>query len=192
MQLHLKNPKLPTMKAVYCFDASSNFICQNPNLRSRQEKMSSTYQILQSLLFSGQGVGVLFHAIVKAVEVNAKLQATILLPYQYHCIAPSTLARPDSTRLQHLLQVVPNLLNQWWGNPPKLLFKVSVICNFLLCVQWSGYSPILQDPMKTPCGTWSGANRWASASSGGQESNPLRSNSLNSFPCLCLTVNLEI
>ena len=30
----------------------------------------------------------------------------------------------------------------------------------------------------------------ASASLGGQESNPLKSNSLNSLPCLCLTVNL--
>ena len=32
----------------------------------------------------------------------------------------------------------------------------------------------------------------AYTSSGGQESNPLRSSSSNSFPCLCLTVNLGV
>ena len=34
-----KNPKLPTVKAVYCFDAPSIFIRQNLDLRSRQEKV---------------------------------------------------------------------------------------------------------------------------------------------------------
>ena len=77
-----------------------------------------------------KGVGVLFHMSVKLAEVNAKLQAAILLPYQYHCIAPHTLARPDSARLQHLPQVVPNLLNQQQGDLPESLFKGSVICNF--------------------------------------------------------------
>ena len=39
---------------------------------------------------------------------------------------------------------------------------------------------------------WYLARSWqaASASLGGQESTPLKSNSLNSLPCLCLTVNL--
>ena len=92
--------------------------------------MSSTYQTLQCLLYSGQGVGVLFCASIKAAEVNAEPQAAILLPYQYHHIAPHTPARPDSTRLQHLPQVAPNLLNQQQGNPPNLLFKGSVTYNF--------------------------------------------------------------
>ena len=36
-------------------------------------------------------------------------------------------------------------------------------------------------------------SQWAaSASSGVQESRPLRSNSLNNFPCLCLTVSLGV
>ena len=38
MQSHSKNPKLPIVKAVYFLDASSIFICQNPDLRSKQEK----------------------------------------------------------------------------------------------------------------------------------------------------------
>ena len=118
------------MKAVYCFNAFSNFICQNPQFKVQAGKMSSTYQTLQCLLHSRLGVGVLFHACIQMAEVNAKLQASILLPYQHNCITPCTLARPNSTRLQHLPQMISNLLNQRWGNPPKSLFKGSVICNF--------------------------------------------------------------
>ena len=42
--------------------------------------------------------------------------------------------------------------------------------------------------------SWYLARSWwaASTSSGGQESNPLKSILLNSFPCLCLTVNLGV
>ena len=42
--------------------------------------------------------------------------------------------------------------------------------------------------------SWYLARSWwvASTSSGGQESNPLKSSSLNNFPCLCLTVNLGV
>ena len=36
-------------------------------------KMSSTYQALKSLLYSGQGVGVLFHVGIKVAEVDAEL-----------------------------------------------------------------------------------------------------------------------
>ena len=57
---------------VYCFDASSLFICQNPNFRSKKEKVSSTYKTLQHFLYSGQGVGVLFLVSVKAAEVDAE------------------------------------------------------------------------------------------------------------------------
>ena len=67
---------------------------------------------------------------VEAVEVNVELQAAILLPYQYHCVAPCTLARPDSARLHHLPRVIPDLFHQQQGNLPKSLFKGSVICYF--------------------------------------------------------------
>ena len=40
---------------------------------------------------------------------------------------------------------------------------------------------------------YSAKSHWVeSANSGGHNSNPLRSSSLNSFPCLCLTVNLGV
>ena len=34
---HSKNPRFPTVKAVYCFDALSIAICQKPTFRSKQE-----------------------------------------------------------------------------------------------------------------------------------------------------------
>ena len=99
--------------------------------------MSSTYHTLQSLLYSGQGLGVLFHVSIKVAEVDAELQATILLPYQYHHVAPCTLTGPDSTRLQHLLQVVPNLLNQWKGICLNCSLKGVSSVTFIVClVEW--------------------------------------------------------
>ena len=74
--------------------------------------------------------------------------------HQHHCIALSTLAGPDSTRLQHFPQVVLNHLNQWQGNPSKSFLKGSVIHNFYHVFPWNGYSPILLDPMRTHCGIW--------------------------------------
>ena len=63
MQSHSKNPKLPTVKAVYCFNASSIYICQNPNLRSKQEKCPAPTK-LSSMphVFLVKRVGVLFCA----------------------------------------------------------------------------------------------------------------------------------
>ena len=153
--------------------------------------MSSTYQALQSLLYSGQGVGVLFHASIKVVEVNAELHAAILLPYQYHHIAPCTLARPDSARLQHLPQVVPNLLNQQWENLPKLFFKgVPSVTFIVYLVEWVQPNSVGSNENMS----WYLARSWCtvSASSRGQESNPLKSSSSNNFSCLCLTVNLGV
>ena len=61
------------------------------------------------------------------VEVNAEPYASILLPYQYHSIAPCTLTRLDSSRLQHLSEMVLDLLYQRWGNLPKSFLKGGVI-----------------------------------------------------------------
>ena len=63
---------------------------------------------------------------------------------------------------QHFLQVVWNLFNQWQGNPSKLFLKGSVICNFYHVF----------------CGVG--------------KSRPLKSNSLNNLPCLCLMDSLGL
>ena len=93
-------------------------------------KMSGTHQALQHLLYSWERVGILLCVGVQAAEVDTKMQAAIFLPYQHHSIAPLTLAGSDSTSFQHSFQVIPNLLNQWWWNSSKLLFKESVISYF--------------------------------------------------------------
>ena len=76
--------------------------------------------------------------------------------------APGTLAGPDSTRLQHFPQVVLNFFNQQQGNPSKLLFKGSVICNFYCLVhgvgtaqfhwiQWEHAMVFSQEPVDSIC-----------------------------------------
>ena len=55
VQSHLKNPKLPTVNVVYCFNASSIFICQNPNLRSRQEKCPAPTKLSNASWILGRG-----------------------------------------------------------------------------------------------------------------------------------------
>ena len=43
-----------------------------PQFEVQAGKMPSTYQTLQCLLYSGQGVGVLFHVSIQAAKVNAE------------------------------------------------------------------------------------------------------------------------
>ena len=55
MWSHLKKPKLPTVKVVYCFNASSIFICQNPDLRSKQEKCPTPTKLSNASCILGRG-----------------------------------------------------------------------------------------------------------------------------------------
>ena len=73
MQSHLENPKLPTLKVVYCFDASSIFICQNPNLRSMQEKFQAPTKLSKASCILGRGYESFFCVGIKVAEVNAEL-----------------------------------------------------------------------------------------------------------------------
>ena len=52
---HSKNPRLPTVKAVYCFDTSSILICQNPDFRSRQEKWPASTKLSSTSCIRGNG-----------------------------------------------------------------------------------------------------------------------------------------
>ena len=67
---------------------------------------------------------------IQASEIDAKALATILLSHQHDSIAPGTLARADSTRLQHFSQMVPNLLSHWWWDQPKLFLERGIV-NYL-------------------------------------------------------------
>ena len=163
---------------------------RTPNLRSKQENVQHLPNSPKPPVF-WVGEGVLFHACIEAAEVNAEMQAAILLPYQYHCITPCTLAKPDSTRLQHLLQVASTSSTNSGGICLNCFLKGVSSVTFIVCmVEW--VQPNSARSNKNT--SWYSARSWqaASTSSGGQESNPLKSNSLNNFPCLCLTVNLGV
>ena len=56
MHSHSKNPKFPTVKAVYCLEAMSIAICQNPAFKSKQEKYPAL--ILDGFLYLGEWIGV--------------------------------------------------------------------------------------------------------------------------------------
>ena len=105
-----KTPNYLLWKAVYCFNASSIFICQNPDWRSKQEKCPASTKLSNASVFWAEGRSP-FLCKCSGGKSQCRTIGTILLPYQHHCIAPGTLAGLDSTRLQHFLQVVPK--------PPK-------------------------------------------------------------------------
>ena len=43
---------------------------------------------------------------------------------------PGTLAGSNGARLQHLLQMIPNLLNQWWKDSPEPFLKRGIVSHF--------------------------------------------------------------
>ena len=108
------------------------------------------------------------------------------------CIAPSTLAGPDNTRLQHFPQVVLNLFNQWWRNLSKSFLKGSVIHNFYCVFCGMGTAQFCTGSNENT--SWYLArSQWAASTSfGAHESRPLKSNSSNNLPCLCLMVSLGV
>ena len=153
--------------------------------------MSSTYQTLLCLLYSGQGVVVLFVQVFrwwKSIQ-NHRLPSFFLTTH--HHIAPGTLTGPDSAQLQHLLQVVHNLLNQCWGICLNHSLKGVSSVTFIMCsIGW--VQPNSAGSNKNMSWYSARSQQAASTSLGDQESNPLKSSSLNSLPCLCLAVNLGV
>ena len=73
MQFAFEKPQIAYCEGSICFDAFSISICQNPNLRSRHEKCPAPTRLSNASLNSQQGVGVLFHMCIQAVEVNTEL-----------------------------------------------------------------------------------------------------------------------
>ena len=86
--------------------------------------MSSTYQTIQHILYSGQRGRSPFSCKHSGSESHCR-------SIGWH---PSSLPTPlHCTRHSHLLQVVPNLLNQCQGNLSKSFLKGSVI-HYFYCV----------------------------------------------------------
>ena len=153
--------------------------------------MSCSYQTLQCLLNPWQGVGVLLHTGAQMVEVIQKCK-------------PLSFFLTNTTMLHHTLwlgHMAPdsNISSRWlWTSSTKgegihlnhSLKGVSSV-NLIICsVDW--VQPNLAGSNEKIL-WYSAKSCWAeSASSGGPNSNPLRSSSSNSFPCLCLMVNLGV
>ena len=182
-----KTPKLPTVKVVYCFNTSI-LIYQNPNLRSKQEKCPAPTKLFNAPCIQGRG-----QESFSCMHLNGRSQCKTIglhpssLPTQLCCTMHS--GWTNSSRLQHLLQMILNLLNQGQGNLLKSLFKGSVICNF-----YHVFSRVSTAQLHGVQGKhiMVFSQLAASDSSRVQESNPLKSSSSNSFPSLCLTVNLGV
>ena len=153
--------------------------------------MPSTYQTLQSLLYSGQGVGVLF---VWVLRQWRSMQ---------NCRPPSFFLT-NTTTLYHTLWlglIVPDssISHRWfWTSSTRdrgicLTHKDKGVSSvtFIMCsVEW-----VQPNSMGFNENTlwYSARSQWVVlTSSGGQESYPLQSSSSNSFPCLCQTVNFRV
>ena len=153
--------------------------------------MSSTYQTLKCLLYSGQVVGVLFRASVEAAES------------MQNCRPPSFFLI-NTTALHQtfwLGQIVPDssVSCRWFqtsstssgGNHLNHSLKGVSSVAFIMCsVEWVQPNSAGSNENTS----WYLARSWWAASTNprGQESNPLKSSLSNSFLCLFLTVNLGV
>ena len=138
--------------------------------------------------YSGQGVGVLFHVSIQAAEVNAE-----------HRLPSFFLTNTTALHQELWLDwIVPDssISCRWFqtsstssgGICLNRSLKEASSVTFIVCsLEW--VQPKSTGSNNT---SWYLTRSWwaASASSGGQESNPLKSSSSNSFQCLGLTVNL--
>ena len=120
---------------MYCFDASSIVICQNPNFRSKQEKYPAPTRLLMASCIQGSRWGVFSGLGIELTKVSAKAQTSIFLIHHYNCITPWALTGADSAHFQHLLHVCPNFIHHWWGNPSEPLSEGLIINNsdFMFC-----------------------------------------------------------
>ena len=151
--------------------------------------MSSTYQALQCLLDPGQTVVVLF--------VHAFRWQKLMQNHK-----PPSFFLTNTTVLHHALWlgwIAPDSSISWrwlWASLTRgrgiclnhSLKGVSSVTLIVCSVEWVQPNSVGSNKNML---WYSAKSQWAvSASSWGQESNPLKSSSSNNFPCLCLTVSV--
>ena len=188
---HLKNPKLPTVKAVYCFNTSFIFICQNPDFRSRQEKWLVPTKLSNASCILGNGKESFF---VWAFRHQKSMQKCKLPSFfltnmmlLHHALWLGLMA-PDS-----------NISFRWFltsstiGSGIHLNHSLKGVSSvtFMVCsVEWVQPSSAGSNENTS----WYSARSWhaSSANYGAQVFKPLRSNSSNSLLHLCLIVNFGV
>ena len=103
---------------------SAKIQISDPGKKSDQCLLSS----LMPLVFRAMDRNPSSYGHSDASEINAKMQAAFLLSYQHNgSVAPSTLTRPDGTRFQHFLQMIPNFLHHQWWNPSESFLERGII-----------------------------------------------------------------
>ena len=179
------------VSTVYCFDDSSILICQNPDFRSRYEKWPAPTKVSNASCILGSGYESFFVWALRCWKCMQKCR-------------PQSFFLTSTTALHHALwlgQITPesNISGKciWTfstsGDAICLncslngVSSVTFITCSVECVQPSS----LGSCEKT---SWYSAKRdQAEAPSlGGQDSNPLRSNSSNNFSCLCFTASVKL
>ena len=189
--LHSKNAKLPTVKALYCLDIFSIFICQNPDLRSRQEKWPAPTRLSNASCILGRGKESFFVWAFKQWKLIQK------------CKSPSFF-HTNTTALHHALWLVlmapdSNISFKWFLTSSTIGGGICLNCSlkgvpsvtFIICsLEWVQPSSARSNENMS----WYLARSWqaVSANSRVHESRPLRSNSSNNLPCLCLTVSAGV
>ena len=176
---------------MYCFYTSSIDICQNPNLRSKQEKCPAPIKLSNTSCILGRGEESFF---VQVFRQGKSMQ---------NCRPPSFFLTNTTTLHQALWlgQIVPDssISHRWFWTSSTNGRGIHLNCSlkgvsyvtFILCsIEWVQSNSTGSNENTS----WYLARTWwaASTSLGAKESNPLKSNSSNSLPCLCLTVNLGV
>ena len=191
MQLHSKKPKLPTVKVVHCFNTSSIFIIQNPDLRSKQEKCSEPTKLSNAFCILGSGWDSIF---VQAFKWQKSTQ-NHNLPY-FFCT--NTTALHQALWLG-LMTLDSNISHRWLltsstnggGIHLNHSLKGVSLVTFMVCsVEW--VEPTSAGSNENTSWYLARSQHMASASSGVQESRLVKSNSSSNLPSLCLTVSLGV
>ena len=153
--------------------------------------MASAHQALQYLLYPGKRVGILLCVSIQVAKVNTKMQAAILFhtnTIALHHVLWLGLMVPDS-----YISFKWFLASSTSGSRIRLNHSLKWVSSvtFIICsVEW--VQPNSAGSNENTSWYSARSQLAASTSSGVHESRPLKSNSSNNFPCLCLTVSLGV
>ena len=138
----------PTVKVVYCSEASSIVICQNPAFKSKQEKYPAPTRLLIASCIHGVGkiLSWFLHSTYKSWCRSTELCLSSTL-VQKHCTTGSGLGK--CTHFQHFFYMRTNIIYHRWRDSPEPLFEGFIISDVL--PDW--YSPTPQVLRKRCHGT---------------------------------------
>ena len=137
MHSHSKKPNDPTVKAVYCLDASSISTCQKPNLKLKLENIWDPSK-LSNISWMWGGITVFLGSHIQLPKVYAKAEATVLFPNKDNCIAPGAATGSNSPCLQHIIHMCPDFLQQQWWDASKPFLEGFIIGHFNVVLDLTG------------------------------------------------------